>query len=71
MTLPAITLAAAALLSGAVIAVFAVLVAGIHSGDRHQLTSAPGSQLEAFTRNVVGLGVRTCRLPSHGDRRED
>jgi hypothetical protein len=71
MTLTAITLAAAALLSGAVIAVFAVLVAGIHAGDRHQLTSSPGSQLEAFTRNAVGLGVRTSRLPCHGDRRED
>ena len=47
------------LLSGAVITVFAVLVVGIHAGDRHQLTSAPASQLEAFTRNAVGLGVRT------------
>lgn len=71
MTLTVITLAAATLLSGAVITVFAVLVVGIHAGDRHQLTSAPASQLEAFTRNAVGLGVRTSCLPSHGDRRED
>jgi hypothetical protein len=71
MTLTTITLATAAFLSGAVIAVLVVLVVGIRAGDRHQLTSAPGSQLEAFTRNAVGLGVRTNRSTCHGDGRED
>lgn len=71
MTFAAITLATAAFLSGAVIAVFVVLVIGIRAGDRHQLTSTPGSRLEALTRNAVGLGVRTGRLACHGDDQED
>jgi hypothetical protein len=71
MTFLVITLVIAALLSIAVIAVLVVLVVGIRAGDRHQLTSAPGSQLEAFTQNAVGLGVRTSSLTCHGDGRED
>jgi hypothetical protein len=71
MTLTAITLAIAAFLSGAVISVLVVLVVGMRAGDRHRLTSSPGSQLEAFTRNAVGLGVRTGHRTCHGDSQED
>ena len=57
----------AAFLSGAVTAVFAMLVVGVHAGDRpRHLTAAPAcGQLEAFTRTVLGVGIRT------GDRPED
>ena len=62
-----VTFAIAAFLSGAVTAVFAMLVAGVHAGDRpRHLTAAPAcGQLEALTRTVLGVGVRT------GDRPED
>jgi hypothetical protein len=57
----------AAFLSGAVTAVFAILVVGVHTGDRpRHLTAAPSrGQLESLTRTVLGVGVRT------GDRPED
>jgi hypothetical protein len=66
-----VTLAIAAFLSGAVTAVFVILVASIHAGDRHHLTAAPNDQLEAFTRHMLGVGVRTGALASHGDGEED
>ena len=51
MTSATVTLVIAAFLSGAVIAVFVMLVAGIHAGDRPgRLTAAPRSHLEALTR---------------------
>ena len=57
----------AAFLSGAVTAVFVMLVAGVHAGNRPgRLTAAPPrGQPEALTRTVLGVGVRT------GDRPED
>ena len=62
-----VTFAIAAFLSGAVTAVFAILVVGVHAGDRpRHLTAQPSrGQLEALTRTVLGVGVRT------GDRPED
>ena len=55
-----------AFLSGAVTAVFTMLVAGVHAGDRpgHLTAAPPRGQLEALTRTVLGVGVRT------GDRPE-
>ena len=55
----------AAFLSGAVTAVFAMLVAGIHAGDRprHLTAAPPRGQLEALTRTVLGVGVRTSDNP--------
>jgi hypothetical protein len=49
----------AAFLSGAVTAVFAMLVAGVHAGDRPgRLTAqAPRGHLEARTRTVLGVGM--------------
>ena len=57
----------AAFLSGAVAAIFAILVVGVHAGDRprHLTAVPPYGQLEALTRTVLGVGVRT------GDRPED
>ena len=61
------TLVIAAFLSGAVIAVFVMLVAGIHAGDRpRRLAAAPDGHLEALTRTMLGVGVRTG--PSASDR---
>ena len=62
-----VTFAIAAFLSGAVTAVFAMLVAGVHAGDRprHLTAAPPHGQLEALTRTVLGVGVRT------GHDRED
>jgi hypothetical protein len=66
MTSATVPLVIAAFLSGAVTAVFAMLVAGIHAGDRpHHLTAPPHGQLEALTRTTLGVGVRT------GDNPED
>ena len=55
----------AAFLSGAVTAVFAMLVAGVHAGDRpRRLTGAPPrSRLEALTRTILSVGVRTSNDP--------
>ena len=57
----------AAFLSGAVTAVFAMLVVGVHAGDhpRHLTAAPPRGRLEALTRTVLGVGVRT------GDDTED
>ena len=72
MTAATVTFAIAAFLSGAVIAVFVILVASIHASDRrHHLTAAPDSQLDAIARRMLGVGVRTGPLDSHGDGNED
>ena len=49
----------AVFLSGAVITVFLMLVIGIRRGDRAQLTDEPGTRLDALTRSVLRVGVRT------------
>jgi len=55
----------AAFLSGAVTALFTMLAAGIHAGDRprHLTAAPPRGQLEALTRTVLGVGVRTSDNP--------
>ena len=60
-----ISIATAAFLSGAVTAVFAMLVAGIHAGDRpgHLTAATPQGRLESLTRAIVGVGVRTGDAP--------
>ena len=57
----------AAFLSGAVTAVFAMLVAGVRAGDRpgHLTAAPPRGRLEALTRTVLRVGVRA------GDDPED
>ncbi len=50
----------AVFLSGAVAGIFTVLVIGIRRSDRaHRLTDEPGTHLDALTRSVLGVGVRT------------
>ena len=66
-----VTLAISAFLSGAVTAVFVMLVARIHTGDRHHLTAAPDGQIEALTRTMLGVGVRTGPLGSGTDGEEN
>ena len=67
MSSAVIPIAIAAFLSGAVTAVFAMLVAGVHAGDRprHLTAAPPRGQLESLTRTVLGVGVRS------GDDPED
>ena len=68
MTSVIVLLVIAAFFAGAVTAVFVMLVAGIHAGDRpRHLTAAPHGQLEALTRTILGVGVRT----SHDDAQKD
>ena len=59
MTLSAWIPILAVFLSGAVAGVFTVLVIGIHRGDRAHLTDEPRTHLDALTRSVLGVGVRT------------
>ena len=50
----------AVFLSGALSGVFVMLVLGIRAGNRvHQLTDEPGTHLDALTRIVLRVGVRT------------
>ena len=68
MTSAIVTLVIAAFLSGVVIAVFVMLVAGIHAGDRpRHLTAASHGHLEALTRTILGVGVRTGHSDSQAD----
>ena len=53
-------LALAVFLSGAVTGVLVMLVIGIRRGDRaHHLADEPDTQLDALTRSMLGVGVRT------------
>ena len=72
MTSAVVIIVIAAFLSGAVIAVFVMLVAGIHAGDRPgRLISASRGRLEAPTRTVLGVGVRTGPPASNRDGEKD
>ena len=59
MTFSAWMLVVAVFLSGAVTGVFAVLVIGIHRGDRAHLADEPGTHLDAIARSALRIGVRT------------
>ena len=54
-------LIAAVILTGlAVLAVLVLVLVGIHDEDRHMsLTGAPRTRIEAITRRLLGVGVRT------------
>ena len=41
------------------IAFLTVIAVGIRKGDRRDLASPPSSRIDAITRRVVGLGVRS------------
>ena len=57
----ATTVAIVALLIGlGVMALLVLVLAGIHNEERHMsLTSAPRTRIEAVTRRLTGVGVRT------------
>ena len=59
----ATTVAIAALLIAlSVLALLALVLAGIRDEDRHtSLTSAPRTRIAAITRHLTGAGVRTPR----------
>jgi hypothetical protein len=60
MTFSVWMLVLAVFLSGAVVGVFIMLAIGIRKGDfAHRLTDEPGTHLDALTRGVLGVGVRT------------
>ena len=70
MTFAIALIALAVFLSGSVIGILAVLVAGIRSDDRSKnLTCTPCTATEALTRRVLGVGVRTAGT-GHGNDRE-
>jgi hypothetical protein len=52
----------AVFLSGAVLGVLALLIVGIHRGDRApRLADAPRTRVESVTRRVLGVGTRSRR----------
>jgi len=54
-------LIAAVILTGlGVLAVLVLVLVGIHDEDRHMsLTGAPRTRIEAITRRLLGVGIRT------------
>ena len=60
-------LIAAVILTGlGVLAVLVLVLVGIHDEDRHMsLTGAPRTRIEAITRRLLGVGIRTPG-PCHG-----
>jgi hypothetical protein len=59
MTLSHSIIVLAVFLSGTIIGVLAIVVAGIRSDDRaRNLTSTPRSRTEAVTRRLLGVGIR-------------
>ena len=64
-------LVTAAFMSGAVSGVFVLLVAGIRAGDRAaHLAAAPHTHVDAITRQVLGVGVRSGSPAGHDDTGE-
>ena len=57
---PIWALAIMAALSGAAVTTFALLVIGIHKGDRGHLANAPRSRCDALSRHcLVGIRVNS------------
>ena len=54
-------LIAAVILTGlSVLAVLVLVLVGIHDEERHMsLTGAPRTRIEAITRRLLGVGIRT------------
>lgn len=72
MTSAAVAFVIAAFLSGAVSAVFVMLVTGSQADDRaRRLTAAPRSRLETLTCTMLGVGVRTGHPASNQDGGKD
>ena len=72
MTFSVWMLILAVFLSGAVTGAFVMLVIGIRRSDRsHHLTDKPGTHLDALTRTVLGVGVRTDRSAANSGGERD
>ena len=70
MTFAAVILALVVFLSGAVTGVLIMVVIGIRRGDRaRHLADEPDTYLDAVTRCMLGVGVRTSGLA--GDDRPE
>jgi hypothetical protein len=70
MTLAIGILALAVFLSGAVTGVLVMLVIGIRRADRAQhLADEPGTHVDALTRRMLGVGVRS-DCPARNGRAE-
>ena len=54
-----IILAASPVLLLGAVAFLVLIVAGIRKGDHRDLASPPRSRIDAITRRMVGLGVRS------------
>ena len=54
-----IILAASPVLLLVAVAFLVLIVAGVRKGDRRGLASAPSNRIDAITRRLVGLGVRS------------
>lgn len=62
----------AVFLSGAAAIAFALIVIGIHVGDRaRHLADQPGMRLDALTRSVLGVGVRASHPASNSNSEEE
>jgi len=60
MTFSIWVLALVMFLSGGVAGIFGVLVISIRAADKgHRLTDKPDTYLDALTRSVLGVGVRS------------
>ena len=69
----AVTVAIVALLIAlGVLALLALVLAGIHDEERHMsLTSAPRNRIGAVTRRLTGVGVRTPEAGRGKDQNPD
>ena len=69
----AVTLTIVALLIAlGVLALLALVLAGIHDEERHMsLTSAPRNRIGAVTRRLTGVGVRTPEAGPGKDQNPD
>jgi hypothetical protein len=54
-----IILAASPVLLLGVVAFLVLIVVGVRRGDRGDLASPPSNRIDAITRRVAGLGVRS------------
>ncbi len=66
MPSPILVLAGVGLLADAVLGILALLIIGIHKGDRGHLSNAPKSHSESFARRIL-VGVRYPSDNSEGD----
>ena len=54
-----VILAASPVLLLVTVAFLVLIAVGVRRGDRRDLASPPSSRIDAITRRVVGLGVRS------------